>query len=106
MPAGLDSRNAISPGSGWVAFRRSKSIQKRSGRSAFPKHCRSVDAVQSSPRHRGVLIGTVERVLPGDAGVVVSLMGAPIKRGDGIYVLSNIVVSHINICVFGICVLK
>jgi len=59
-----------------------------------------------SPRHRGVLIGTVERVLPGDAGVVVSLMGAPIKRGDGIYVLSNIVVSHINICVFGICVLK
>jgi hypothetical protein len=39
-----------------------------------------------SPRHRGVLIGTVERVLPGDAGVVVSLMGAPIKRGDGIRV--------------------
>ena len=37
-----------------------------------------------SPRHRGVLVGTVERVLPGEAGVVVALAGVPIKRGDGV----------------------
>ena len=36
-----------------------------------------------SPRHRGILIGRVERVLAGDAGVAVRLSG-PIKRGDGV----------------------
>jgi len=36
-----------------------------------------------SPRHRGILIGEVERVVPGDGGVVVKLSG-PIKRGDGV----------------------
>jgi putative protease len=36
-----------------------------------------------SPRHRGILVGEVTRVLSGDAGVVVRLSG-PIKRGDGV----------------------
>jgi putative protease len=36
-----------------------------------------------SPRHRGILVAQVERVLPGDAGVVVKLCG-PLKRGDGV----------------------
>ena len=36
-----------------------------------------------SPRHRGILVGHVQRVLPGDGGVVVRLCG-PIKRGDGV----------------------
>ena len=41
----------------------------------------------SSPRHRGILVAKVERVLPGDGGVVVKLCG-PIKRGDGVVFVS------------------